>query len=91
MPGPAQELATVTIRFASGQVADVTAQRLHYYADEAGRPVPGSGRYEDTPVPLDDPALVALLGEVTTGLIARVAEAEARVADLEAQLAADPA
>jgi len=91
MPGPAQELANVTIRFASGQVADVTAQRLHYYEGEDGRPVPGSGRYEDTPVPLDDPALVALLGEVTTGLIARVADAEARVADLEAQLAADPA
>lgn len=46
MPGPSQELATVTVRFASGQVADVTAKNLHFY------------------------------------------EAEARVADLEAQLAA---
>lgn len=89
MPGPTQELATVTVRFASGQVADVTAQNLHFYEGEDGKPVPGSGRYEDTPVPLDSPALAALLGEVTTGLLARVTEAEARVATLEAQIAAE--
>lgn len=89
MAGYTHDLATVTVRFAGGQVAEVTAQRLHYYADDAGRPVPGSGRYEDTPVPLDSPALAALLGEVSTGLLARVTEAEARVATLEAQLAAE--
>lgn len=89
MPGPAQELALVTARFAGGQVVEVTAQTLHFYEGEDGKPVPGSGRYEDTPVPLDSPALVALLGEVSTGLLARVIEAEARVADLEAQLTAD--
>jgi hypothetical protein len=89
MAGPEQQLSTVTIRFAGGQVAEVTAQNLHYYEGEDGRPVPGSGRHEDTPVPLDSPALAALLGEVNTGLLARVTEAEARVATLEAQLAAE--
>jgi hypothetical protein len=80
----AQSLAAVTIAFANGAVSAVTASRNHFITDD-GKPVPGSGRYEDTPVPLDDPALAALLGEVNTALAARVADLEAQLAAAEAE------
>lgn len=88
-----EKLARVSFDIAHGAVTGVTATLMRCM-EEDGKEVPGTGSYAEAAYDLADPALVAVLGEVNAGLVARVAELEvhveaqeAKVAELEASVA----
>lgn len=75
----------VLLDMAQGQVTRVTKASNHYVLKD-GKPMPGTGRDVVVEVPFDSPEMVVLMGEVSAGLAARVAQLEAALTVAEAEV-----